>query len=158
MTSPEVLHEVIPSDLSITLVVLVGGVPAACCTLELEGRERDVVLFPECVCLEVLLDFCQPVIRLQRVSSFCESGRADSQKLLKGGVVLTVSLVLQQLHDCCCALGNCCQSLSQHWRFRWRYSHHPVEKRIVVRTRRRMTKPQEFKALLIKTSSRGMKK
>src|SRR3954463_5507588 len=132
MSIPEVLHEVIPSDLSITLVVLVGRVPAACCTLELEGRERDVVLFPDCVRLEVLLDFCQPVIRLQRVSSFCESGRDDSQKLLKGGVVLTFTplaiLALQQLHDCCCALGNCCQSLSQHRGFRWRYSHHPEEK------------------------------
>src|SRR4051812_43103260 len=105
MSSSEVLHEVIPSDLSITLVVLVGRVPSACCTLELERRERDVVLFPDCILLEVFLDFCQPVILFQRVSSFCESARADSQKLLKGGMELTVtplaSLVLQQLHDCC---------------------------------------------------------
>src|SRR3954468_15073279 len=132
MSSSEVLHEVIPSDLSINLVVLLGRVPATCCTLELERRERDVVFFPDRVRLEVFLDFCQPVIRLQRVLSFCESGRADSQKLLKGGMELTVtplaSLVLQQLHDCCRALGNCCQSLSQHRGFRWRYSHHPVEK------------------------------
>src|SRR3954467_13470115 len=103
MISSEVLHDVISSDLSISLILLVCRVPAACCTLELEGRERDVVLFPDCVRLEVFLDFCQPVIRLQRVSSFCESGRADSQKLLKGGVLLTITplagLVLQQLHD-----------------------------------------------------------
>src|SRR4051812_6070579 len=91
MSSPEVLHEVIPSDLSVTLVVLVGRVPAACCTLELEGHERAVVLFPDCIRLEVLLDFCQQVIRLQRVSSFCEPGRTDSQKLLKSGVVLTIT-------------------------------------------------------------------
>src|SRR3954465_12132970 len=108
MISSEVLHDVISSDLSISLILLVCRVPAACCTLELERRERDVVLLPDCVLLEVFLDFCQPVIYFQRVSSFCESGRSNSQKLLKGGVVLMVtplaSLVLHQLHDCCCAL------------------------------------------------------
>src|SRR3954468_22247868 len=93
MSSFEVLHEVIPCDVSITLVVLVDRVPAACCTLELERRERDVVLFPDCVRLEVFLDFCQPVIRFQWVSRFCESRRADSQKLLKGGMELTVTLL-----------------------------------------------------------------
>src|SRR4051812_13099058 len=46
MSNSEVLHEVIPSDLSITLVLFVGRVPTPCGTLELKGREADVVHRP----------------------------------------------------------------------------------------------------------------
>src|SRR3954464_8028512 len=103
MSCSEVCDKLIPRDQTIALVVLVGRVPTACRTLELEGRERDVVNWPDCVRLEVLLYFCQPIIRFQRVSIFRESWRADGEKLLEGGVVGTLGslsvLVLQQLHD-----------------------------------------------------------
>src|SRR3954452_23985688 len=49
MSGPEVSDKIIPRDHSVTLVVLVGRVPTACCTLELEGCERDVVNWPDCV-------------------------------------------------------------------------------------------------------------
>src|ERR1041384_2651307 len=112
MSSSEILHEVLPTDLCITLVVLVSREPTPCSTLKLKRSERDVVLLPHCVGCELLLYFCQPIIRLQRVSSFCKSGRADSQELLQSGVLVlrTVTalptLVLKQLHERSCTLGN----------------------------------------------------
>src|SRR3954470_9945533 len=92
MSSSEILHEVIPRDLSITLVGFVSREPTACGTLKLEGGEGDVVGGPDGVGGEVFLDFCDPVIRLQRVSSLGESGRVDRQELLQCGVLLTSPL------------------------------------------------------------------
>src|SRR3954469_7540776 len=90
MSCSEVYDKLIPRDHNVALVVLVGRVPNACCTLELEGRERDVVNWPDGVRVEVLLYFCQPIIRFQRVSSFIESWRVHGEKLLEGGVVGTL--------------------------------------------------------------------
>src|SRR4051812_15308077 len=136
MSSYEVQHKVIPRDRSLTPVLLVGRVPTPCSTLKLKRRERDVVLRPDYVSCEMFLYLCQPIIRLQRVSSFCKPGRADSQELLKGGMLWTVTplatLVLQQLHDRSRTLGNRSQSLSQHRVLRrWHVcSRHPVDRDI----------------------------
>src|SRR3954464_12257816 len=117
MSCSEVSDEILPCDLSIALVLLVGRVPTPCGTLELEGREGDVVNWPDGVRVEVLLCFCQPIIRFQRVSSFSESWRVDGEKLLEGGVVGTLVplsvLVLQQLHDHSCPLCDCCHNLPE---------------------------------------------
>src|ERR1041384_3547881 len=112
MSSSEILHEFLPTDLCITLVLLVSREPTPCSTLKLKRIECDVVLLPDYVGCEVLLYFCQPIIHLQRVSSFCEPGRADSQELLQSGVLVLrtvtplATLVLKQLHDRSCTLGN----------------------------------------------------
>src|SRR4051812_10515045 len=111
MSGSEVSDKLIPRDHSFALVFLVGRVPTSCRTLELERRERDVVNCPDCVHVEMLLYLCQPIIRLQRVSSFRESWRVDGEKLLEGGVVrmlvpLSV-LVLQQRHDRSCPMCDC---------------------------------------------------
>ena len=57
----------------------------------------------------MLFDLSDPFIRLQRVSSFCKTGRADSQELLQSGMMWTITplatLVLQQLHDRSRTLG-----------------------------------------------------
>src|SRR3954469_23235735 len=47
MSCSEVCDKLIPRDLSIALVLHVGRVPTPCGTLELERRERDVVLWPD---------------------------------------------------------------------------------------------------------------
>src|SRR3954470_12825606 len=133
MSYSEVCDKLIPRDHSVALVVLVGRVHTACCTLELEGRERDVVNWPDGVRVEVLLYFCQPIIRFQRVSSFRESWRVDGEKLLEGGVVGTLVslsiLVLQQLHDRSCPLCDCCHSLPKDRVLQQRHvcSRHPVQ-------------------------------
>src|SRR3954462_11654016 len=97
----EVCDEVCPCDDSIALVGLVGIVPAGCCTLKLEGGEGDVVHWSDGVCIEVLLDLCDPVIRLQQVSCLREPGGVDSEELLQCGVLWSLiplgSLVLQHL-------------------------------------------------------------
>ena len=63
MSGSEVSDKIIPRDHSVALVVLVGRVPTTRCTLELEGRERDVVNWPAGVRVEVFLYLCQPIIR-----------------------------------------------------------------------------------------------
>src|SRR4051812_35490273 len=50
MSGSEVSDKLIPRDHIVTLVILVGQVPTACCALELEGRERDAVNWLDCVC------------------------------------------------------------------------------------------------------------
>src|SRR3954470_23015116 len=136
MSCSEVCNKLIPRDHSIALVVLVGRVPTTCRTLELEGRERDVVNWPDGVCVGVLLYFCQPIIRFQRVSSFRESSRVDGEKLLEGGVLWTLVplsvLVLQQHHDCDCPLCDYCHSLPKDRVLRRRHacSRHPVNRDI----------------------------
>src|SRR3954467_12452657 len=123
MSCSEVCDKLIPRDHNVALVLLVGRVPTACCTLELEGRERDVVNWPDGVRVKVLLYFCQPIIRFQRVSSFRESWRVDGGKLLEGGVVWTLIplsvLFLQQLHYHSCPLCDCCHILPKD-RVLWR--------------------------------------
>src|SRR3954467_14275060 len=137
MSCSEVCDKLIPRDHNVALVLLVGRVPTACCTLELEGRERDVVHWTYGVRVEVLHYFCQPIIRFQRVSSFRESWRVDGEKLLEGGVVGTLVplsvLVLQQLHDRSCPLCDCCHGLPKDRVLRQRHacSRHPVNRDIV---------------------------
>src|SRR4051812_36727393 len=132
MSCSEVCDKPIPRDHSVALVVLVGRVPTACRTLELEGRKRDVVNWPDCVRVEVPLYLCQPIIRFQRVSSFRESWRGDGEKLLEGGVVGTLVplsvLVLQQLHDRSCPLCDFCHNLPKDRVLQRRHvcSRHPV--------------------------------
>src|SRR3954469_25127134 len=115
MSCFEVCDKLIPRDHSVALVVIVGRVPTSCRTLELEAREHDVVNWPDCVRVEMLLYLCQPIIRFQRFSSFRESWRVDGEKLLEGGVVVTLVplsvLVLPQRHDRSCPLCDCCHSL-----------------------------------------------
>src|SRR3954463_3878950 len=137
MSGFDVTDKLIPHDLSIALVLLVGRVPTACRTLELERRERDVVNWPDGVHIEVLLYFCQPIIHFQRVSSFRESWRVDGEKLLEGGVVGTLVplsvLVLQQLHDRSCPVCDCCHSLPKDRVLRRRHvcSRHPIGRDIL---------------------------
>src|SRR3954471_2278031 len=137
MSCSEVSDKILPRDLSIALVLLVGRVPTPCGTLELERRERDVVNWPDSVRVEVLLYFCQPIIRFQRVSSFRESWRGDGEKLLEGGGVGTLGprgvLVLQQLHDHSCPLCDCCHNLPKDRVLRRRHvcSRHPVGRDIL---------------------------
>src|ERR1041385_6882367 len=99
MFCSEVCDEVCPRDDSIALVGLVGIVPAGCCTLKLEGGEGDVVDWSDGVCIEVILDLCDPIIRFQRVSSHGERRGVDSKELLQSGVLWSItplgSLVLQ---------------------------------------------------------------
>src|ERR1041385_8292926 len=132
MSSSEIPDEVLPSDHCITLVGLVCREPIACGTLKLEGGEGDVVDGSNGVSIEVLLDLCDPIIRLQRVSSLGEPGGGDSQELLQSGVLRTITplatLVLQQLQDRGCALSHCGYSLPKD-RVLWRRhvrSWHPV--------------------------------
>src|ERR1041385_5366742 len=132
MSSSEIPDEVLPSDHCITLVGLVGVIPAGCCTLKLEGGKGDVVGRSDGVSIEVLLDLCDPVIRLKRVSSLGEPGGVDSQVLLQSGVLRTITslatLVLQQLQDRNCALSHCGYSLPKDRVLWWRHvrSCHPV--------------------------------
>src|SRR3954463_8819942 len=132
MSSSEILHEVIPSDLCITLVGLVRREPTACGTLKLEGSEGDVVDRSDGVGTEVFLDLCDPVICLQRVSSLGEPGGADRKELLQCGVLWSIiplgTLVLQHLKDRSYALSHCGYSLPKD-RVLWRRhvrSWHPV--------------------------------
>src|ERR1041385_721523 len=124
MRYSEICDEICPRDDNISLVGLVGVVPAGCCTLKLEGGEGDVVSRSDGVSIEVLLDLCDPVIRLQRVSSLGEPGGVDSQELLQSGVLRMITplatLVLQQLQDRSCALSHCGYSLPKDRVLWWR--------------------------------------
>src|ERR1041385_7031840 len=92
MCCSEVCDEVGPRDDSIVLVGLVGIVPVGCCTLKLERGEGDVVDWSDGVCIEVLLDLCDPIIRFQWVSSLGEpGGGVDSKELLQSGVLWSIT-------------------------------------------------------------------
>src|SRR4051812_30564484 len=136
MSGPEVSDKLIPLYHSVALVILVGRVPTACRTLELERREHAVVNWPDRVHVEMLLYLCQSIILFQRVLSFRKSWRVDGEKLQETGVVWTLVplsvLVLQQRHDRSSPLCDCCHSLPKDRVLRRRHAflRHPENRDI----------------------------